>query len=179
MCSWNVQKTMECSPASWIKHNRKGAINQKGQGKQGGHGGGGAKWGILQDPAFECWSKSHEPCLQPGREAGLSALHCPHHSVPACPRFALDILFHKGNELPAARHGQEPCASSTSSQQHCQPAIILQDHAACPRSLLDAKLLVINKHGPNNSLPDLARCRKQPQKRRGWLSSTRVVILHE
>lgn len=36
-----MQKTVECSPASRIKHNRKGAINQKVWGKQGVCGGGG------------------------------------------------------------------------------------------------------------------------------------------
>lgn len=44
------------------------------------------------------------------------------------------------------------------------PPALLHKCTACHNSLLNAKLPIINKHGPNNSSPDLTHCRKQPQK---------------
>lgn len=66
--------------------------------------------------------------------------------------------------LGAGGDGRSPLPSASRLHRHPEPAIILQKRTACHNSLLNAKLPIINKHGPNNSSPDLTHCRKQPQK---------------
>lgn len=86
--------------------------------------------------------------------------------VPACPRFAPVPFGSAGSRRRPAclRAGRSPLPLAPCLCRHPQPAIVLQKRTACHNSLLNAKLPIINKHGPNNSSPDLTHCGKQPQK---------------